>query len=285
MLMPNGAAATVGLKIGARGGVHTPVSACASGTEALVWAIDLIRARPRRRRRRRRRRGRASTRCRWPAFASMRALSHAARTTPARASRPYDKGRDGFVLGEGAGVLVLESEEHALARGARIYAEVAGAGVTADAYHMAAPDPAGTGAVRGDARRDAGGRRRAVRHRAHQRPRHLDARRRHRRGRRDPARCSATPPPGAAVTATKSMTGHMLGAAGAVEAIATVLAIRDGIAPAIRNLDDPDEEITLDLIRHDNRKIDFTGKAALSNSFGFGGANAAVWVVIVWTRF
>ena len=81
---------------------------------------------------------------------------------------------------------------------------------------------------------------------------------------------------GAAVTATKSMTGHMLGAAGAVEAIATVLAIRDGIAPAIRNLDDPDEEITLDLIRHDNRKIDFTGKAALSNSFGFGGANAAV---------
>jgi len=273
MLMPNGAAATISLKLGARGGAHTPVSACASGTEALSWAIDLIRL------------GRAdiviaggAEACIHPlpmsAFASMRALS-TREDDPAAASRPYDKGRDGFVLGEGAGLLVLESEEHALARGAHIYAELAGAGVTADSYHMAAPDPSGQGAARAmrQAMREAGVEPSDIVH--------------------INAHATSTPAgdiaeahailevlgdaaAGAAVTATKSMTGHMLGAAGAVEAIATVLAIRDGIAPAIRNLDEPDDEITLDLIRHDNRKIDFAGKAALSNSVGFGGANAAV---------
>src|SRR5206468_3926482 len=142
--MPNGPAATVALKMGARAAAHTPVSACASGTEALAWAMDVIRS------------GRAdivlaggTEACIHPlpmaAFAAMKALS-ARHDDPAGASRPYDKGRDGFVLGEGAGVLVLESEAHALARGARIYAEIAGAGVTSDAYHMAAPDPVGNGA-------------------------------------------------------------------------------------------------------------------------------------------
>jgi 3-oxoacyl-[acyl-carrier-protein] synthase II len=273
MLMPNGAAATVSLKLGARGGAHTPVSACASGTEALSWAVDLIRL------------GRADVvlaggaeACIHPlpmsAFASMKALS-SRQDDPEGASRPYDKGRDGFVLGEGAALLVLESEEHALARGAHIYAEIGGVGVTSDAYHMAAPDPSGQGAARAM---------RIAIAEARIEPSdivHINA------------HATSTPAgdlaeahaicevlgdavSGAAVTATKSMTGHMLGAAGAVEAVATVLAIRDGIAPAIRNLEDPDEEITLDLIRDDNRKIDFTGKAALSNSFGFGGANAAV---------
>ena len=261
------------LKLGARGGPHTPVSACASGTEALSWAIDLIRL------------GRADVviaggaeACIHPlpmsAFASMKALS-TREDDPAAASRPYDKGRDGFVLGEGAGLLVLESEEHALARGARIYAELAGAGVTADSYHMAAPDPSGQGAARAmrQAMREAGVQACDIVHiNAHATSTPAG----------DIAEANAIlevlgdAAAGAAVTATKSMTGHMLGAAGAVEAIATVLAIRDGIAPAIRNLDDPDEEITLDLIRHDNRKIDFAGRAALSNSFGFGGANAAV---------
>ena len=273
MLMPNGSAATISLKLGARGGAHTPVSACASGSEALSWAIDLIRL------------GRADVvvaggaeACIHPlpmsAFASMRALS-TREDDPGAASRPYDKGRDGFVLGEGAGLLVLESEAHALARGAHIYAELAGAGVTADSYHMAAPDPSGQGAVRAmrTAMREAGVVASDIVHiNAHATSTPAG----------DIAEATAImevlgdAAAGAAVTATKSMTGHMLGAAGAVEAIATVLAIRDGIAPAIRNLDEPDDDVTLDLIRHDNRKIDFTGKAALSNSFGFGGANAAV---------
>jgi 3-oxoacyl-[acyl-carrier-protein] synthase II len=273
MLMPNGAAATVSLKLGARAGAHTPVSACASGTEALSWAVDLIRL------------GRADVviaggaeACIHPlpmsAFASMKALS-TREDDPQAASRPYDTGRDGFILGEGAGLLILESEEHALARGAHIYAEIAGVGVTADAYHMAAPDPSGQGAARAMriAMAEAGVQPSDIVHiNAHATSTPAG----------DLAEAGAIVSvlgdavAGAAVTATKSMTGHMLGAAGAVEAIATVLAIRDGIAPAIRNLDDPDPEITLDLIRHDNRKIDFTGKAALSNSFGFGGANAAV---------
>jgi 3-oxoacyl-[acyl-carrier-protein] synthase II len=194
---------------------------------------------------------------------------------PAGASRPYDKSRDGFVLGEGAAVLVLESEAHALARGAYIYAEIGGVGVTSDAYHMAAPDPSGVGAARAMkiALAEAGAEPSDIVHiNAHATSTPAG----------DVAEAGAIEAvlgdatSGAAVTATKSMTGHMLGAAGAVEAIITVLTVRDGIAPAIRNLEDPDEAITLDLIRHDNRKIDFTGKAALSNSFGFGGANAAV---------
>jgi 3-oxoacyl-[acyl-carrier-protein] synthase II len=146
MLMPNGVAAAVSLDLGARAGAHTPVSACASGTEAMHLGLDLIRS------------GKADiVMCGGAeaaihpmplaAFASMQALSRR-NDDPEGASRPYDLGRDGFVMGEGAGALVLEAEEHALARGARIYGELAGTSVTADAYHITAPDPQGLGATR-----------------------------------------------------------------------------------------------------------------------------------------
>ena len=186
MLMPNSPAANVGLAIGAKAGVHTPVSACASGNEAIALGIDMIRL------------GRADVvvvggteaaihPLPMAAFGNMMALSKR-NDDPARASRPWDKGRDGFVLGEGAAVLVLESEEHAKARGAKVYAEVAGAGITADSHDIAQPDPAGLGATRAmkialrEADLD------AVGHRAHQRPRHVDPAGRRRRGAGDPQR-------------------------------------------------------------------------------------------------
>jgi 3-oxoacyl-[acyl-carrier-protein] synthase II len=271
MLMPNGPAATVGLALGARAGVHTPVSACASGAEAVAVAVDLIQA------------GRADVvicggteaaihPLPLGGFAAMRALS-LRNDEPQAASRPYDKGRDGFVLGEGAGLLVLESAEHARARGARVYAEMAGAGVSADAHHVAAPDPTGTGAARAMtlALRDAELTPADVVH----------------------VNAHATSTPAGdvaealairtalgaaadrvAVTATKSMTGHLLGAAGAVEAIATVLALAEGLAPAIRNLDDLDDDVRLDVVRVDPRPL--PPGAALSNAFGFGGHNVSL---------
>jgi 3-oxoacyl-[acyl-carrier-protein] synthase II len=268
MVMPNGAAATVALEIGARAGVHTPVSACASGAEAIALGLDIIRA------------GRADVvvvggaeACIHPlplaGFAQMRALS-TRNDHPEAACRPFDKGRDGFVLGEGAGILVLERADYAKARGARAYGKLAGAGMTADAYHIAAPDLVGAGACRAitNAVRDAGLTAADIGH----------------------ANAHATSTPvgdsveAAAllsalgehpvVTSTKSMTGHMLGAAGAVEAIATVLAISDGVVPFIRNLDDPDDDIRLDLVRDKPRLI--TLHAAVNDSFGFGGHNVAL---------
>ncbi len=271
MLMPNGPAMTVSLELGARGGVHTPVSACASGAEAIALALDLIRV------------GRADVvvcggteaaihPLPLAGFAAMRALS-SREDEPEAASRPYDKGRDGFVLGEGAGVLVLEKASGAQARQARVYAEVAGAGITSDAYHVAAPDPVGAGAARAMVRalEDAG-----------LSPAdlvHLNA--------------HATSTPSGdiaesvairsalgddtahvAVSATKSQTGHLLGAGGAVEAILTVLALRDRLAPATRNLNDLDDEIELDVVRMDARPL--SAGAALSNAFGFGGHNVAL---------
>ncbi|MFL6136397.1 MAG: beta-ketoacyl-ACP synthase II [Frankiaceae bacterium] len=278
MLMANGAAAAVGLRLGARAGVHTPVSACASGAEAIALGLDLIRA------------GRAdivvaggAEACihalPMAAFASMRALSTAFEETPEAASRPYDKQRDGFVLGEGAGMLVLESAEHAAARGARVHATVLGAGISNDAHHVAQPDPTGAGARRAIelALADGGVRAEEIVH--------------------INAHATSTPQGdlaeaiairtvlGAAadrvaVSATKSMTGHLLGAAGAVEAIATVLALTEGKAPAIRNLEDPDDEVDLDLVRIDPRDLPGTADGrparALSNSFGFGGHNVAL---------
>src|SRR4051794_8083301 len=266
MLMPNGPAATVGLELTARAGVHAPVSACASGAEAIALALDLLRA------------GRADVVVAGgteaaihplpiAGFASMRALSMRD-GDPQEASRPYDKARDGFVLGEGAAVLVLETAEHARARGAQVYAELAGAGMSADAYHVAAPEPEGAGAARAVRGALASG--------------NLDAR----DVQHINAHATSTPVGdvaearalrlalGAAadcvaVTSTKSMTGHLLGAAGAVEAIATILALRDGVVPATRNLDDPDDDIDLDLVRVDNRPL--SSGVALSNSFGFGG--------------
>ena len=269
MLMPNGPAAAVGLDLGARAGVHTPVSACASGAEAIAYALDLLRS------------GRADVvvaggaeACVHPlpmaGFAQMRALS-TRHDEPAAASRPYDKGRDGFVLGEGAGILVLETEEHARARGARVHARLAGAGLASDAYHVTAPDPAGTGAARSIvlALRDAGVSPAELGHiNAHATSTPL--------GDVAEARAfaqalgSARPP----VTATKSCTGHLLGAAGAVEAVATVVALRDGVIPPVLNLDDMDDEADVDAVRVVPRVHDHT--SALSTSFGFGGHDVSL---------
>jgi 3-oxoacyl-[acyl-carrier-protein] synthase II len=271
MLMPNGPAATIGLALGARAGVHTPVSACASGSEALAMAIDMLRL------------GRAdvvvaggSEACIHPlplaGFAAMRALSTRFGDRPDEASRPFDKQRDGFVLGEGAGVLVLETVAHAKARGARIHGIVAGAGMTSDAHHVSAPDPTGAGASRAIslALADAGLSVEQVGHvNAHATSTPVG----------DVAEASALRSAlgqhtTAVVTATKSCTGHLLGAAGAVEAILTILALRDSLVPAIRNLDDVDDEVGLDVVRVVPRELDH--EAAISTSFGFGGHNVAL---------
>jgi 3-oxoacyl-[acyl-carrier-protein] synthase II len=268
MLMPNGPAAAVGLELGARGRVHAPVSACASGSEALALGLDLIRA------------GRAdlvvaggSEACVHPlpmaGFAQMRALS-SQNDQPDRASRPFDKGRDGFVLGEGAGIMVLERADHARARGAKVYGVLAGAGVTSDGYHITAPDPDGAQAARAIrlALADSGLSAADIAH--------------------VNAHATATPVGDVAeaqairsalgdhpvLTATKSMTGHLLGAAGAVEAIVTVLSIKHGLIPMTRNLENLDDEIQLDVVRGEARRQPLT--AALNDSFGFGGHNVAL---------
>ena len=269
MLMPNGPAATVGLELGARGGVHCPVSACASGAEALAVALELLRS------------GRAdvvvaggSEACVHPlplaGFAQMRALS-TRHDAPQEASRPYDKGRDGFVLGEGAGILVLERAEFAAARGARVHAHLAGAGLASDAHHVTAPDPSGVGAARSItlALADAGVGPQDVGHiNAHATSTPLgdvaEAR----------ALVSALGAHRPPVTATKSCTGHLLGAAGAVEAIATVLALKSGVVPAIRNLDDLDDQVDVDTVRMKNRV--HPHDVALSTSFGFGGHDVSL---------
>jgi 3-oxoacyl-[acyl-carrier-protein] synthase II len=266
MLMPNGPAVTVGLEIGARAGVHAPVSACASGSEAIAWALELIRS------------GKAdvvvtggSEAAIHPlpiaGFAQMQALSKR-NDSPTAASRPFDKGRDGFVLGEGAGILVLESAEFAAARGARVYATLAGAGMSADAHHIAQPEPTGAGAARAvrEALESGGLSPSDVVHiNAHATSTPVGDLAEARALRLGLGEAAS----GAAVTSTKSMTGHLLGAAGAVEAIATVLALSQRLVPATTNLDALDDEIELDVVEIDNRAI---GRgAALSNSFGFGG--------------
>lgn len=272
MLMPNGPAAAVGLDIGARAGVHTPVSACASGSEAISLGLDLIRL------------GRADVvlcggteasihPLTIAGFAAMRALS-TRNEEPAAASRPYDKGRDGFVMGEGAGALVLERRSHAIARGATIYAEVAGAGITSDAFHVAAPDPEGRGASRAisAALREADAAASDVVHiNAHATSTPVG----------DIAESAAihdalgAQAQDIAVSATKAATGHLLGAAGAIEAVFSVLALKNAIAPPTRNLDSQDDEVNLDVVRVEGRSID-AGGVALSTSFGFGGHNVAL---------
>jgi 3-oxoacyl-[acyl-carrier-protein] synthase II len=272
MLMPNGPAATVGLELVARAGVHAPVSACASGAEAIALALDLIRA------------GRADVVVAGgteaaiaplpiAGFAAMRALSMRD-VDPQEASRPYDKARDGFVLGEGASVLVLETEEHARARGAKVYAVLAGAGISADAHHVAAPEPNGAGAARALslAMRDAGLEPGDIAHvNAHATSTPLG----------DVAEATALRTAlgdavsQVCVTATKSCTGHLLGAAGALEAIVTVLSLYHQLVPPTRNLDDPDDEVGLDVVRMSPRQL-APGSAALSNSFGFGGHNVTL---------
>jgi 3-oxoacyl-[acyl-carrier-protein] synthase II len=268
MDMPNGPAAYVGLEVGARAGVHTPVSACASGAEAIAYGLDLLQL------------DRADVvvvggteACIHPltisGFAQMRAMS-TRNDEPERASRPFDKARDGFVLGEGAGVLVLERRASAQARGRTPYAVLAGAGVTADSHDIVLPDPAGSGQARAA--------KLAIERSglAYSDVVHVNA------------HATSTPAgdTGEArwiarvlgeqtvVTATKSMTGHLLGAAGAIEAIATVLSIRDDLIPPTINLDDPDDDVTVDIARNEARKMPIA--AALNDSFGFGGHNVAV---------
>jgi len=201
----------------------------------------------------------------------MRALS--TRDEPEAASRPYDKARDGFVLAEGAATLVLETAEHASARGARVYAELVGAGITADAHHVAAPEPTGAGAARAMqiAMRDAGIAPTDVVHiNAHATSTPLG----------DIAEAQAIHAAlgdagtNASVTATKSCTGHLLGAAGALEAAVTVLSLHNNLAPATRNLDDPDDDVSLDVVRMTPRAL--SAGVALSNSFGFGGHNVTL---------
>jgi 3-oxoacyl-[acyl-carrier-protein] synthase II len=271
MLMPNGPAAAVGLAIGARGGVHAPVSACASGAEAIRWGLDLLRF------------DRADVvlvggaeACVHPlpmaGFAAMRAMS-TRNDEPGRASRPFDKARDGFVLGEGAAALVLERGDAARARGARIHARLAGAGGTADGYDLVAPHPEGEGAGRAIAAavRDAGLAPTDIGHvNAHATSTPVG----------DTAEAAAirnTIGEHALVTATKSQTGHLLGAAGALESVFTILALREQIVPATANLDDPDDDPAvqaLDIVRREPRKASLT--AAVNDSFGFGGHNIAL---------
>jgi 3-oxoacyl-[acyl-carrier-protein] synthase II len=275
MLIVNGPAAAVSIELGARAGAHAPVSACSSGAEAIGYAMEMIRS------------GRADVvvaggteAAMHPmpiaGFAAMKALS-TRNDDPEAASRPYDTGRDGFVLGEGAAVIVLESEAHAKARGAKIYAEVAGVGISSDAYHIAAPDPEGAGAARAmrDAVEGAGLSPRDIVH--------------------INAHATSTPVGDIAeskairrafgdevdhmpVSATKSMTGHLLGAAGALETIFTILAIHHRLAPATINLDDFDPAISLDVVHGENRKLPEGDIAALNNSFGFGGHNLALTI-------
>jgi 3-oxoacyl-[acyl-carrier-protein] synthase II len=274
MLMPNGPAARVGLELTARAGVHTPVSACSSGAEAIAYAADMIRS------------GRADVVAAGgteaaihalplAGFAAMQALS-TRNDEPERASRPYDKGRDGFVLGEGAGIVVLETLEHAKARGARVYAEIAGAGISADAHHIAQPDPVGAGAARAMqfAVENAGAQPSDVVHiNAHATSTPVG----------DTAEAQAIrkalgdAADGICVSGTKSMTGHLLGAAGAVEAIATILAVHERTAPPTINLEDPDDDVDLDVVGSEPRQLAADGDLlALNNSFGFGGHNVAL---------
>ncbi|NUL48750.1 beta-ketoacyl-ACP synthase II [Cellulosimicrobium funkei] len=271
MLMPNGPAAAISLALGARAGARTMVSACASGTESLDIGLELIRT------------GKADVvvcggaeaaihPLPIAAFASMQALSRR-NDEPERASRPYDKDRDGFVLGEGAGALVIESEEHAKARGARIYAELAGTGVTSDSYHITAPEAEGLGASRALALalESAGAEPTDVNHvNAHatstpvgDRPEYL-AMKSVFGGHLDEV----------AVSATKSQTGHLLGASGAIESVLSVLAVYHGQAPVTINLENQDPEIPLNVVSGQPRQLPQGARMAVNNSFGFGGHNA-----------
>jgi len=268
MLMPNGPAAYIGLELGAKGGVHSMASACATGAEALSLGMDIIRA------------GRADVVMAGgteavihplpiAGFAAMRAMS-TRNDEPEKASRPWDKGRDGFVLGEGAGVLVLERADHAAARGATVYARLAGAGITSDGYDIVQPHPEGEGGIRAMRRalQDSGLSATDIVHvNAHATSTPVgDMTEVH------GIRVAIGDHP--VLTSTKSMSGHLLGAAGALESIATILAIRDSVVPPTINLDDPDDGLTLDVVAHKVRHMDIP--AAMNNSFGFGGHNVAL---------
>lgn len=270
MLMPNGAAAVVSLDLSARGGAHAPTSACASGAEAIAIALTLLRT------------GRVDVvvaggtdacvaELPIAGFARMGALSKR-NDEPSAASRPFDSARDGFVIAEGAGALVLERAEFARARGARSYAKLAGAGMTSDAYDMTAPLPGGQIRAIGEALRTGGLGPRDIAHvNAHAPGTPVG----------DGVEASAVLSALGShplVTATKSMTGHLIGGAGAVEAIFTVLSVHTDVIPATRNLDQQDPEVKLEIVTGKPRHT--TVAAATSNSFGFGGHN----VVLAFTK-
>ncbi|WP_421106731.1 beta-ketoacyl-ACP synthase II [Streptomyces sp. NEAU-S77] len=274
MLMPNGPAANVGLEVGARAGVHTPVSACASGAEAIGYAIEMIRS------------GRADVVVAGGteasihplpivAFGNMMAMSKN-NDDPQGASRPFDVSRNGFVMGEGSGVIVLESAEHAAARGARVYAEAVGQGISADSHHITQPEPSGNGI-------------------AHALQNLLES------SDLKPAEVAhinahATSTPQGdvaeikalrkifgddvdhmAISATKSMTGHLLGGTGGVETVASVLALHHRIAPPTINIDELDPEVDADVVRGEARPLPGEGPiVALNDSFGFGGHNVVL---------
>ncbi|MBF6213808.1 beta-ketoacyl-ACP synthase [Nocardia puris] len=267
-IMPNGPAACVGLEVGARAGVSTPVSACSSGSEAIAnaWRMIVmgdadmvvtggvegsIQAVP------------------IAAFTMMRAMS-TRNAEPKAASRPFDVDRDGFVFGEAGAMMVLETEEHAKARGATIHARLLGAGVTSDGFHLVAPDPEGTGAARAMTRalETAGLSKTDVSHiNAHATATPIG----------DTAEARAIGKAvgsHASVYAPKSALGHSIGAVGALESVLTVLSVRDGIVPPTLNLENQDPEVDLDIVKGGCRqgRIDY----AVNNSFGFGGHNVAI---------
>ena len=273
MLMPNGPAANVGLEFKARAGVHTPVSACASGAEAIGYAMEMIRN------------NRADVivsggveaaihALPMAGFAAMKALSTRG-DNPAAASRPYDLDRDGFVLGEGGGILILEELDHAIARGARIYCEIAGQGLTSDGYHIAAPDPDGAGVQRAIklALQDSGLTTKDIVHlNAHATSTPAG----------DVAEANAlrlalgSDADHVAVSATKSMTGHLLGGAGAIESVFIVKALQDRMAPPTINIENLDPAVTIDVVRDQPRALPQGDIAALNDSFGFGGHNVVL---------
>jgi 3-oxoacyl-[acyl-carrier-protein] synthase II len=273
MLMPNGPAANVGLELKAKAGVHTPVSACASGAEAIGYAFEMIRN------------NRADIivtggveaaihQLPMAGFAAMKALS-TRNEAPQKASRPYDLDRDGFVLGEGGGVLILEEYESAKARGAKIYCEVAGQGLTSDGYHIAAPDPDGEGVQRAIkfALTAAGLSTRDIVHlNAHATSTPAG----------DIAEANAlrkalgADADHVAVSATKSMTGHLLGGAGAIESVFIVKALQERLAPPTINIENLDPAVTIDVVRDVPRQLPSGDIAALNDSFGFGGHNVVL---------
>ena len=274
MLMPNSPAAAVALEFTARAGAHAPVSACASSAEAIGNAIDMIRA------------GRADIviaggteaaihPLNIASFASMRALS-TRNDDPQRASRPWDAQRDGFVMGEGAGILVLESAEHAAKRGARVYAHAAGVGYTDDAHDIVMPDPEGAGQARAitQALSDADLKPSDIVHvNAHATSTpagDVGETRAIRSALGDSAADQV------AVTSTKSMTGHLLGGAGAVESIATILALHEGRIPPTINITELDPEVAVDIVRDKPQEMPSGDVAAINESFGFGGHNIAL---------
>jgi 3-oxoacyl-[acyl-carrier-protein] synthase II len=268
MLMPNGPAAWISIEYGARAGVFTPVSACASGAEALALGARLIRD------------GEADVVIAGGAEAAINPLTIAgfaqARTLsrrnddPAAASRPFDTGRDGFVLGEGAGAMILERADFAAARGARVLGRLAGFGITADAFHITGPDPTGAGQIRAirKALSNAGLSAADIVHvNCHATSTVVgDV--------GESAAIAAALGPDTLLTAPKSNIGHLVGAAGAVEGIVALLSAVEGVAPRTLNLEEKDKEVTLDVVAGETRTT--RPGPVLSNSFGFGGQNVTV---------